>query len=77
MMKAPLIVPQGLDPSGVQLTYLRLAVKDEKQKLWFHFSINYFRQTKRIKIYEELMRTFFSEAGGGGGKTQYQSAVWP
>ena len=23
------------------------------------------------------MRTFFSEAGGGGGKTQYQSAVWP
>ena len=27
--------------------------------------------------YEELMRTFFSEAGGGGGKTQYQSAVWP
>ena len=30
-----------------------------------------------MKIYEELMRTFFSEAGGGGGKTQYQSAVWP
>ena len=27
--------------------------------------------------YEQLMRTFFSEAGGGGGKTQYQSAVWP
>ena len=27
--------------------------------------------------YEELMRTFFSEAGRGGGKTQYQSAVWP
>ena len=27
--------------------------------------------------YEQLMRTFFSEACGGGGKTQYQSAVWP
>ena len=26
--------------------------------------------------YEELMRTFFSEAGSGGGSKQYQSAVW-
>ena len=29
-----------------------------------------------IISYEQLMLTFFSEAGHGGGKAQYQSAVW-
>ena len=27
--------------------------------------------------YEALMQKFFAEAGAGGGKVQYQSAVWP